>query len=51
MLILFRVVQGLGGAVLLPLSFTMLFREFAPGERGLALGTLGIPTLLAPALG
>jgi EmrB/QacA subfamily drug resistance transporter len=50
-LILFRVVQGLGGAVLLPLSFTMLFREFAPGERGLALGTLGIPTLLAPALG
>jgi len=51
MLILFRVVQGLGGAVLLPLAFTMLFREFAPGERGLALGTLGIPTLLAPALG
>jgi DHA2 family multidrug resistance protein len=50
-LILFRVVQGLGGAVLLPLSFTMIFREFAPGERGLALGTLGIPTLLAPALG
>lgn len=50
-LIFFRVVQGLGGAVLLPLSFTMLFREFAPGERGLALGTLGIPTLLAPALG
>ena len=51
LLILFRVVQGLGGAVLLPLAFTMLFREFAPGERGLALGTLGIPTLLAPALG
>ena len=51
MLILFRVVQGLCGAVLLPLAFTMLFREFAPGERGLALGTLGIPTLLAPALG
>ncbi|TMD26703.1 MAG: DHA2 family efflux MFS transporter permease subunit [Chloroflexi bacterium] len=36
---------------MLPLAFTMLFREFAPGERGLALGTLGIPTLLAPALG
>src|SRR5437588_9296028 len=32
MLILFRVVQGLGGAVLLPLAFTMLFREFAPGD-------------------
>jgi len=51
MLILFRVVQGLGGAILLPLSFTMIFREFPPEERGLALGTLGVPTLLAPALG
>jgi EmrB/QacA subfamily drug resistance transporter len=50
-MILFRVLQGLGGAILLPLSFTMLFREFPPEERGLALGTLGIPTLLAPALG
>ena len=51
MLILFRVLQGLGGAILLPLSFTMIFREFPPEERGLALGTLGVPTLLAPALG
>ncbi len=51
MLIFFRVVQGLGGAILLPLSITMIFREFPPEERGLALGTLGVPTLLAPALG
>ncbi|TME10152.1 MAG: DHA2 family efflux MFS transporter permease subunit [Chloroflexi bacterium] len=51
LLILFRVLQGLGGAILLPLSFTMIFREFPPEERGLALGTLGVPTLLAPALG
>ena len=50
-LILFRVLQGLGGAILLPLSFTMIFREFPPDQRGLALGTLGVPTLLAPALG
>ncbi len=50
-LILFRILQGLGGAVLLPLSFTMLFREFPPEQRGVALGTLGVPTLLAPALG
>ena len=50
-LILFRVLQGLGGAILLPLSFTMIFREFPPEQRGLALGTLGVPTLLAPALG
>ena len=51
MLIFFRVLQGLGGAILFPLSITMLFREFSPEERGVALGTLGVPVLLAPALG
>ncbi len=51
MLIFFRIVQGLGGAVLLPLSITMLFREFPPQERGVAMATLGVPALLAPALG
>ena len=50
-LILFRVLQGLGGAFLFPLSITLLYREFPPNERGLASGILGIPILLAPALG
>jgi len=50
-LILFRILQGLGGAVLLPLSFTLLFREFPPEERGIAIGSLGVPILIAPALG
>lgn len=51
MLIFFRIVQGLGGAVLLPLSITMLLREFPPQERGVAMATIGVPSLLAPALG
>lgn len=51
MLIFFRIVQGLGGAILLPLSMTILFREFPPQERGMAMATLGVPSLLAPALG
>ncbi|HEV2655189.1 MAG TPA: DHA2 family efflux MFS transporter permease subunit, partial [Ktedonobacteraceae bacterium] len=50
-LILFRVLQGLGGAFLFPLSITLLYREFPANERGLASGILGIPILLAPALG
>ena len=50
-LITFRVLQGLGGAFLFPLSITLLYREFPPNERGLASGILGIPVLLAPALG
>ena len=50
-LILFRVLQGAGGAALFPLSITMLFREFPPQERGAAMGAFGLPALLAPALG
>lgn len=51
MLIFFRVVQGAMGAFLSPLAITLLWSEFPPEERGTALGTLGIPILLAPALG
>ena len=50
-LIIFRILQGAGGACLLPLSFTLLYREFPPEERGTAFGVLGVPILLAPALG
>lgn len=50
-LITFRVIQGLGGAALFPLSITLLFREFPPQERGMAMGIFGVPALLAPALG
>src|SRR6266852_8540961 len=50
-LISFRVLQGLGGAALFPLSITLLFSEFPPQERGMAMGVFGVPALLAPALG
>ncbi len=50
-LIIFRVVQGVGGAALFPLAITLLYREFPPHQRGLASGLLGIAALLAPAIG
>jgi drug resistance transporter, EmrB/QacA subfamily len=50
-LITFRIVQGASGAFLTPLAMTLLYREFPPNERGTAMGALGIPILLAPALG
>lgn len=50
-LILFRVLQGLGGAALFPLSITLLFQAFPPAERGMAMGSFGVPALLAPAIG
>src|SRR5207253_9752379 len=49
-LIVFRVLQGLGGAALFPLSITLLFCEFPPQERGTAMGFFGVPALLAPAI-
>lgn len=51
LLILFRILQGLGGAALMPLSMTLLFSAFPPEERGAAMGFFGIPVLLAPAIG
>lgn len=50
-LIFFRILQGAGGAFLMPLSITLLYTEFPPEERGTAMGALGIPILLAPAFG
>ncbi|MBO0791210.1 MAG: DHA2 family efflux MFS transporter permease subunit, partial [Ktedonobacteraceae bacterium] len=50
-LIFFRILQGIGGAALFPMSITLLFREFPPHERGTAMGFFGIPALLGPALG
>ena len=50
-LIIFRVLQGAGGATLLPLSITLVFGAFPPQQRGLANGVFGIPILAAPAFG
>ena len=50
-LIVFRILQGVGGAFLFPLSITLLYREFPPEQRGFASGVLGIAALLAPAIG
>lgn len=50
-LILFRVVQAVGGATLFPLALTLLFAAFPVHQRGLAMGLLGISSLMAPAIG
>jgi EmrB/QacA subfamily drug resistance transporter len=51
MLIFFRMIQGAMGAFISPLAITLLWSEFPPNERGTAMGALGVPILLAPALG
>ena len=51
MLIGFRVVQGLGGGMLLPLGLALIFRLSPPEQRGSIMGALSLPVLVAPALG
>ncbi len=50
-LILFRVLQGIGGGMLTPVGIAMLFRAFPPAERAKAAMIVIIPALCAPAAG
>jgi EmrB/QacA subfamily drug resistance transporter len=47
-LITFRVMQGIGGGMLLPLGFMILTREAGPRRLGRLMSILSIPMLLAP---
>lgn len=51
LLIAFRIFQGIGGGMLFPLAASIAFGAFPPAERAAASGVVGIPVLLAPALG
>jgi EmrB/QacA subfamily drug resistance transporter len=50
-LILFRVIQGVGGGMLTPVGIAMLYRAFPPAERAKAAMIVMIPALCAPAAG
>jgi MFS transporter, DHA2 family, multidrug resistance protein len=51
MLIFFRVMQGITGGGLQPLSQAVLLEEFPPKERGKAMGFFGLGIVAAPILG
>ncbi|PJE43382.1 MAG: MFS transporter [Pseudomonas sp.] len=50
-LIALRIVQGLCAGVVQPLAMVLIFRVFADGGRGMALGIYGLGVMLAPSLG
>jgi EmrB/QacA subfamily drug resistance transporter len=50
-LIAFRVVQGIGGGMIMPVGTAILFRAYPPAERAKAAVFFAIPTLIAPMLG
>jgi EmrB/QacA subfamily drug resistance transporter len=50
-LIVFRVLQGAGGALLMPIAQTVLARAAGPDRMGRVMMVVGVPALLAPVLG
>jgi EmrB/QacA subfamily drug resistance transporter len=50
-LVAFRIVQGLGGGMLMPLGMTILTRAAGPDRVGRVMAVLGIPMLLGPIFG
>ena len=50
-MVVFRVVQGFGGGVLLTVSQAILRESFPAEEQGLAMGLYGLGAVLAPAFG
>lgn len=49
-LVLFRVLQGLGGGMMMPLGMTVIFQVVPEEERGLMMSLFGVPLMLAPIL-
>jgi DHA2 family multidrug resistance protein len=47
----YRVIQGLGGGSLIPLSQAILRETYPPEEQGMAMALFGMGVVLAPAMG
>ncbi|HVX39721.1 MAG TPA: DHA2 family efflux MFS transporter permease subunit [Gemmatimonadaceae bacterium] len=50
-MVVFRIIQGFGGGVLLTVSQAILRESFPPEEQGIAMGIYGLGAVLAPAFG
>lgn len=50
-LIIFRVIKGFGGGLILPVGFMILTLAAGAGRVGRVMGLLGIPSILGPAIG
>jgi MFS transporter, DHA2 family, multidrug resistance protein len=50
-LIVARILQGIGGGALVPISQAVLLESFPPEKRGVAMATFGMGVVVAPILG
>jgi len=50
-MIVFRIIQAVGGGMIMPVGMTIVMQLFPSSERGTALGFWGIAAMAAPAIG
>ena len=50
-MIVARIIQALGGGMIMPVSMSIIYQVVPPEERGTALGVWGIAAMAAPAIG
>jgi len=50
-LIAFRILQGIGGGMIMPVGQSIMARTAGPKQMGKVMGVIGIPTMLGPILG
>ena len=51
MLVFFRVLQGIGGGALQPMSQAILLESFPPKEHGIAMAVFGVGVMFGPIIG
>lgn len=50
-MLIYRIIQGIGGGSLIPISQAILRETFPPEEQGMAMAIYGMGVVLAPAMG
>lgn len=50
-MVVFRIMQGIGGGALIPVSQAILRETFPPKEQAMAMGIFGVGVMLGPAIG
>lgn len=50
-MIAFRVIQAVGGGLIIPVTMAIVYQVFPPAERNMAMGIWGISAMVAPAVG
>ena len=51
MLIIARVIQGIGGGAIMPIAQAVMMEEFKPEDRGVAMSVFGFGVIFAPIIG